>query len=90
MFDVALAEEIWTSKYRFRTDDGDGDGSFADTARRVALTVASVEAPQERALWEGRFREAIEDFRFIPAGRICGRAAGPARCILARGAPPNR
>ena len=31
-FDVALAEEIWTAKYRFRTDRGDGDSSFAETA----------------------------------------------------------
>ena len=39
-FDVALAEEIWTSKYRFKTDDG-GDSSFAETAARVARAVAA-------------------------------------------------
>ena len=31
-FDMALAEEIWTSKYRFEPADGEGDESFADTA----------------------------------------------------------
>jgi ribonucleoside-diphosphate reductase alpha chain len=70
MFDVALAEEIWTAKYRFRPDEGEGDGSFAETAHRVARAIAAAEAPKIRRDWEGRFREAIEDFRFIPAGRV--------------------
>ena len=70
MFDVALAEEIWTAKYRFRPNDQEGDSSFAQTASRVARAVACAESPESRSLWEARFREAIEDFRFIPAGRI--------------------
>ena len=69
-FDVALAEEIWTAKYRFKTDQGVGDSSFAETAARVARAVASAEAPDVRALWEERYRDAISDFRFIPAGRV--------------------
>jgi ribonucleoside-diphosphate reductase alpha chain len=69
-FDVALAEEIWTAKYRFRTLEGGGDDSFAATAERVAQAVAAAEAPDCRALWEERFREAIADLRFIPAGRV--------------------
>src|SRR5690348_15460725 len=69
-FEVALAEEIWTAKYRFKTDDGEGDSSFAQTAERVARAVAAAEAPEVRGLWEDRFRRAIEDFRFIPAGRV--------------------
>jgi len=47
-FDVALAEEIWTAKYRFRTDRGDGDSSFAETAQRVAQAVAAAEAPDQQ------------------------------------------
>lgn len=70
MFEVALAEEIWTAKYRFKSDTGKGDESFAETAQRVARASAAAEAPEQRALWESRFREAIEDFRFIPAGRV--------------------
>ena len=41
MFDVALAEEIWTAKYRFRTDDGSGDSSFAETAAREQAAAAA-------------------------------------------------
>ena len=35
-FEVALAEEIWTAKYRFGTGEGEGDRSFDETAARVA------------------------------------------------------
>ena len=69
-FDVALAEEIWTAKYRFKGSQGEGDISFRETAARVAKAVAGAEPPEHRAFWEKRFREVIEDFRFIPAGRV--------------------
>ena len=79
-FDVALAEEIWTAKYRFRTSEGAGDGCFAETARRVARAVAAAEAPDARDVWEQRFRDAVEDFRFIPAGRVLA-GAGTERSV---------
>ncbi|HEX2803915.1 MAG TPA: adenosylcobalamin-dependent ribonucleoside-diphosphate reductase [Sphingomicrobium sp.] len=79
-FDVALAEEIWTAKYRFQTSEGQGDDSFAATAERVARAVAEAESPASRALWEQRFREAIADFRFIPAGRVLA-GAGTDRAV---------
>jgi ribonucleoside-diphosphate reductase alpha chain len=80
LFDVALAEEIWTAKYRFKSDEGEGDGSFAQTAARVARAVAEAEAPDTRPLWEEKFRDAIADFRFIPAGRILA-GAGTGRAV---------
>ena len=79
-FDVKLAEEIWTSKYRFSPGAGQGDESFAATAARVARAVAEAEAPEQRAEWRARFQEAIADFRFIPAGRILA-GAGTGRAV---------
>jgi ribonucleoside-diphosphate reductase alpha chain len=79
-FEVALAKEIWTAKYRFKTDEGRGDGSFSETADRVARAVAAVEPPEHRALWEQRFRQAMEGFRFIPAGRVLA-GAGTERSV---------
>jgi ribonucleoside-diphosphate reductase alpha chain len=79
-FDVALAEEIWTAKYRFTTDGGNCDSTFADTAARVAKALAIAEAPDVRALWEERFLRSIEDFRFIPAGRVLA-GAGTERSV---------
>jgi ribonucleoside-diphosphate reductase alpha chain len=79
-FDVALAEEIWTAKYRFKTADGAGDASFAETADRVARAVAAAEAPELRQHWESGFRQAIADMRFIPAGRVLA-GAGTDRSV---------
>ena len=79
-FDVALAEEIWTAKYRFRPDGGEGDSSFAETALRVARATAAAEAPEARNHWEERFRETVADFRFIPAGRVLA-GAGTERSV---------
>ena len=79
-FEVALAEEIWTAKYRLRTQAGEGDGTFAETAARVARAVALAESPETRELWQDRFRVAIEGFRFIPAGRVLA-GAGTERAV---------
>ena len=59
-FEVALAEEIWTAKYRFAPPEGEGDESFADTAERVAGAVAAAEKPELRGQWHKRFRDSIE------------------------------
>jgi len=79
-FDVALAEEIWTAKYRFQTSAGEGDDSFAATAARVARAVAAAESSECRSSWEARFRDAIQDFRFVPAGRVLA-GAGTDRAV---------
>lgn len=67
--DTTLAEEIWDKKYRFRSDTGE-DADLAATLDRVADAVAKAEKPANRKFWRARFREALTDFRFIPAGRI--------------------
>ena len=79
-FQVALAEEIWAAKYRFAPADGPGDEDFAATATRVAMAAAEAEAPEQRAEWFERFREAMVDFRFLPAGRIIA-GAGTGRSV---------
>lgn len=68
-FAAPIAEQIWDMKYRLK--DGDGqviDRTVEDSWRRVARDLASVEA--EPAKWEDRFYSALEDFKFLPAGRI--------------------
>jgi ribonucleoside-diphosphate reductase alpha chain len=79
-FEVALAEEIWTAKYCFKTSEGIGDHSFEETAERVARAVAEAEAPEVREQWKERFRDAIADMRFIPAGRVLA-GAGTDRSV---------
>ncbi|MEZ5928697.1 MAG: adenosylcobalamin-dependent ribonucleoside-diphosphate reductase [Parvularculaceae bacterium] len=78
-FDTPLAEEIWNKKYRFRSDTGE-DADLAATFERVSEAVSNAEAPSVRDFWRLRFRDALTDFRFIPAGRILA-GAGTARNV---------
>ena len=80
LFENALAQEIWTSKYRFVPAEGEGDSSVDATIARVADAVAEAEAPEPRAYWRERFADALTDFKFIPAGRILA-GAGTDRSV---------
>jgi ribonucleoside-diphosphate reductase alpha chain len=68
--DVAgISQQIWDMKYRLKAPDGSPvDRTIEDTWRRVARALASVE--KDPAKWEAEFYSAMEDFRFLPAGRI--------------------
>jgi len=78
-FAMPIAAQIWDMKYRFKSPDGTThDATVQDTWRRVARSLAGVEA--DPALWEARFYEALRDFRFLPAGRITA-GAGTARSV---------
>ncbi len=78
-FAAPIAEQIWDMKYRFKAADGTPiDQSVEDSWRRIARSLAEVEA--EPALWEKRFYEALEDFKYLPAGRITA-GAGTGRSV---------
>jgi ribonucleoside-diphosphate reductase alpha chain len=78
-FAAPIAESIWDMKYRFKDADGTAhDGTVEDTWRRIARALAAPEA--EPALWEDRFYAALQDFRFLPAGRITA-GAGTGRKV---------
>ena len=75
---AAISQQIWDMKYRFRKPDGAPlDRTIEETWQRVAAAVAASEA--EPAKWTQPFYEALEGFRFLPAGRIvAGAGPGPA------------
>ncbi|MHA3977795.1 adenosylcobalamin-dependent ribonucleoside-diphosphate reductase [Halovulum sp. GXIMD14794] len=78
-FTAPIAESIWDMKYRLKEADGTPiDASVEDTWRRIARDLASVEKKPET--WEDKFYEALEDFRFLPAGRIVA-GAGTGRTV---------
>lgn len=78
-FSAPIAEQIWDMKYRFKEADGTPiDLSVEDSWRRIARALATVEdAP---AQWEDKFYSALEDFKFLPAGRITA-GAGTERSV---------
>jgi ribonucleoside-diphosphate reductase alpha chain len=78
-FSAPIAEAIWDMKYRLKAQDGTAiDGSVEDTWRRIARALAAVET--DPVLWEKRFYAALEDFKYLPAGRITA-GAGTARSV---------
>ena len=78
-FAAPIAEQIWDMKYRFKDADGTPrDMTVEDSWRRIARDLALVEKAPEA--WEQTFFEALEDFKFLPAGRITA-GAGTARRV---------
>ncbi|MFV0292008.1 MAG: adenosylcobalamin-dependent ribonucleoside-diphosphate reductase [Paracoccus sp. (in: a-proteobacteria)] len=78
-FAAPIAEQIWEMKYQLKDADGQAiDISVEDSWRRVARDLARVE--KDPAKWEDRFYAALEDFKFLPAGRILA-GAGPGRSV---------
>ncbi len=76
-----ISNQIWDAKYRFKRNDGvPVDAAIEDSWRRVAKALAEAEA--EPAKWEPRFYEALEGFRFLPAGRILSGAGTERRVTL--------
>jgi ribonucleoside-diphosphate reductase alpha chain len=66
---AAVSQQIWDMKYRLKDANGAPvDKAMADTWRRVAKALAAPE--RDPATWEDRFAEALENFEFLPAGRI--------------------
>ena len=80
-FAAPIAEQIWDMKYRLKEADGTPiDQTVEDTWRRIARALAAQEADPDR--WEDRFYGALEDFRFLPAGRIIAGAGTDRRVTL--------
>src|SRR5215472_576432 len=78
----AISQRIWDMKYRLRDPSGEPiDKTIEDTWRRVAAAVAAPEREPDR--WAERFYRAMEDFKFMPAGRVvAGAGSGRAAVTL--------
>ena len=76
-----IAQHIWETKYCLVVDGVAQERSIEDTWRRVANTLASVEE-RDAGTWEERFYRILEDFRFLPGGRILAGAGSGRRVTL--------
>lgn len=65
-----ISKTIWEMKYRYMEGEVPKELSIAETWRRVAHAMASAEKADERIHWESEFLALLEDFRFLPGGRI--------------------
>lgn len=66
-FTNEFSKSQWKSKYQF----GD-EQSIDDTFSRVAGAIASVE--EDKEYWTKEFYNLLEDFKFVPGGRIISNA----------------
>ena len=74
-----ISQQIWDMKYRLKDMDGQPvDQTIGDTWTRIAAALAQAEA--DPAAWTGPFRDALAEFRFLPAGRIVA-GAGTGRKV---------
>jgi ribonucleoside-diphosphate reductase alpha chain len=71
-----ISRHVWQTKYRYAAR-GVAEHSITDSWRRIARALAAVE-PKDAALWEERFFNILQDFKFLPGGRIQA-GAGTAR-----------
>jgi len=68
-FESEISEMIWDSRYRHRVGGVVRDDSPEDSWQRVAHALAAVE-PHDESEWGQRFFDLLDDFRFLPGGRI--------------------
>ena len=75
-----ISTDIWNMKYRFKSaDDARSDETIEDTWDRIARALSRCEG-KKAGHWQGQFRHALDDFRFLPAGRILS-GAGTGRNV---------
>jgi len=76
-----ISRQVWDAKYRLKNAEGIPiDRTVEDTWHRVARALAQAET--DAGYWEQRFYAALEDFRFLPAGRILSGAGTERRVTL--------
>ena len=78
---AAISQQIWDMKYRLRGATGEPvDKTIEDSWRRIAQAVAVPEKDPD--FWAARFYAAMEDFRFLPAGRVIAGAGADRQVTL--------
>jgi ribonucleoside-diphosphate reductase alpha chain len=77
--DDELARWVWEQRYRWHGPEPPADVDVQGTRRRVAHAVAAAE-PDRRREWEQKFLALLDDWRFLPGGRILA-GAGTGRSV---------
>lgn len=80
-FNSDISSRIWDIRYRYRESGKVIDMTVEDTWSRVARALAEVER-QDKKIWERRFYQVLEGFRFLPGGRILAGAGTSHRVTL--------
>ena len=76
-----VSRHIWETRYRSSGTGTTAERSIEETWRRIARALAAAEA-EDRDGWGRRFYAVLEDFRFLPGGRIQAGAGTRRRITL--------
>lgn len=68
LFQQPISEYIWQVKYRYKNANRFFDNTIEDSWQRIANAAASVEC--DKNFWQKKFYQILEDFIFLPGGRI--------------------
>ncbi|PWU16621.1 MAG: hypothetical protein C5B49_10315, partial [Bdellovibrio sp.] len=68
-FSDDFSKEVFEQTYRYADEEDINDRHLA-----VAIDLASAEKPELRPYWTERFLDILEDFKFVPGGRITSNA----------------
>src|SRR6185312_11176413 len=80
---ASISQQIWDMKYRLRAPNGEPvDKTIEDSWRRIAKALAEPEREADGALWEEKFYAALDDFQFLPAGRVVAGAGAQREVTL--------
>jgi ribonucleoside-diphosphate reductase alpha chain len=78
---ASISQRIWDMKYRLKHADGrPADKNIEDTWDRLATALSEPEIDSEA--WRKIFYNALEDFKFLPAGRIVSGAGAKRKVTL--------
>lgn len=68
-----ISKTIWEDKYQFKGNDKENaDVTIEDNWNRIAKFLSQPE--KNKKYWESKFLSILQDFKFIPAGRIMSNA----------------
>ncbi|HEX7041837.1 MAG TPA: adenosylcobalamin-dependent ribonucleoside-diphosphate reductase [Patescibacteria group bacterium] len=66
-----LREKVFLDRYALKDKDGNlTETTPEETWKRVAWGIAQNELPKNRKIWEDKFYNLMNDFKFVPGGRI--------------------
>lgn len=66
-----LREKVFLDRYALKDKDGNlTETTPEETWKRVAWGIAQNELPKNRKVWEDKFYDLMNDFKFVPGGRI--------------------
>ena len=75
-----ISRHVWETKYRY-AERHSREQTIAETWRRLARALAAVE-PENAENWEEQFFSILQDFKFLPGGRIQAGAGTPRNVTL--------